>query len=122
MLDKSLQFAGRIVKLHKYLIKTYKESVISKQIVRSGTSIGANINEGNYGSSRADFIAKMQIAQKETAETEYWIRLLKISEYIDEKEYDSLLCDCLDIKNLLTATLKTAKQNKEKRTLSGNEE
>ena len=112
LLDKSLQFAGRIVKLHKYLIKTHKEGVISKQIVRSGTSIGANINEGNYGSSRADFIAKMQIAQKECAETEYWIRLLILSEYIDEKEYESLLKDCLDIKNLLTATLKTAKGNK----------
>jgi len=86
--------------------------VISKQIIRSGTSIGANINEGNYGSSRADFIAKMQIAQKETAETEYWISLLGLSEYIDEKEFQSLLKDCMDIKNLLTATLKTAKSNK----------
>ena len=111
LLEKSLQFAGWIVKLHQYLIKTHKESVISKQIIRSGTSIGANINEGNYGSSKADFIAKMQIAQKETAETEYWIRLLKISEFIDEKVYESLLKDCLDIKNLLTATLKTAKSN-----------
>jgi four helix bundle protein len=109
LLDKSLLFAARIVKLHKYLIKTHKESVISKQIVRSGTSVGANINEGNYGSSRADFIAKMQIAQKECAETEYWIRLLRLSDYIDEAEYNSLLKDCLDIKNILTATLKTAK-------------
>ena len=109
LFDKSLAFAGRIVKLHKYLIKTHKESVVSKQIVRSGTSIGANINESNYSSSKADFIAKMQIAQKGTAETEYWIRLLKLSGYIDEKEYESLLRDCLDIKNLLTATLKTAK-------------
>ena len=109
LLDKSLLFAGRIVKLHQFLIKTHKETVISKQIVRSGTSIGANINEGNYGSSKADFIAKMQIAQKETAETEYWIRLLRLSEYIDEKEFESLLRDCQDIKNLLTATLKTAK-------------
>ena len=61
----------------------------------------------------ADFIAKMQIAQKETAETEYWIRLLKLSDYIDDKEHDSLLKDCLDIKNILTATLKTAKSNRE---------
>ena len=114
LLEKSLQFAGRIVKLHKYLIKTHKESVISKQIIRSGTSIGANINEANYGSSPADFIAKMQISQKETAETEYWIRLLKLSNYIAEKEFESLLKDCLDIKNILTATLKTAKNNKPK--------
>jgi four helix bundle protein len=113
LIEKSLQFAARIVKLNQYLIKTHRESVISKQIIRSGTSIGANINEANYGSSRADFIAKMQIAQKETAETEYWIRLLKLSEYIDDKEHQSLLKDCLDIKNLLTATLKTAKTNKD---------
>jgi len=113
LLEKSLLFAGRIVKLHKYLTSNHKEGVISKQIIRSGTSIGANINEGNYGSSRADFIAKMQIAQKETAETEYWIRLLHLTEYIDEKEFESLVSDCLDLKNLLTATLKTAKTNKE---------
>jgi four helix bundle protein len=109
LLDKSLHFAARIIKLHKHLIKTHKESVISKQIIRSGTSIGANINEGNYGSSKADFIAKMHIALKEAAETEYWIRLLWLSEYIEEKEYESLLKDCLDIKNMLTATVKTAK-------------
>ena len=112
LLDKSLLFAARIVKLNRYLVKTHSESVISKQIVRSGTSIGANINEANYGSSRADFIAKMQIAQKETAETEYWIRLLKLSEYIDDQEYTILLKDCLDIKNLLTSTIKTAKANR----------
>ncbi len=112
LLDKSLHFAARIVKLHKYLIKAHKESVISKQIIRSGTSIGANINEANYGSSAVDFIAKMQIAQKETAETEYWIRLLRLSEFIDEKEFESMLKDCLDIKNLLTATLMTAKKNR----------
>jgi four helix bundle protein len=112
LLDKSLQFAGRIVKLHKYLIKTHKESVISKQIIKSGTSIGANINEGNYASSKADFIAKMQIAQKETAETEYWLRLLRLSEYISQEEFESLLKDCLDIKNILTATLNTAKKSR----------
>ncbi|MCL2630688.1 MAG: four helix bundle protein [Firmicutes bacterium] len=112
LIDRSLQFAGRMVQLHKYLVKTHKEGIISKQIIRSGTSIGANINEANYGSSPADFIAKMQIAQKETAETEYWIRLLKLSEYIDEKMFDSLLKDCMDIKNILTATLRTAKDNK----------
>jgi four helix bundle protein len=109
LLDKSLFFAARIVRLHKYLCKTHKESIISKQIIRSGTSIGANINEANYGNSKADFIAKMQIAQKETAETEYWNRLLRLSEYLDDSEFESLLKDCLDIKNILTATLKTAK-------------
>ena len=112
LLNKSLLFAARIVKLHKFLVKTYKETVISKQILRSGTSIWANINEANYGISKAEFIAKMQIAIKETAETEYWIRLLQLSEYIKDEEYNSLLKDCLDIKNILTATLNTAKNNK----------
>ena len=71
LIDKSIAFASRIIKLHQYLIRTKKETIISKQIVRSGTSIGANINEANYGQSRADFVSKMHIALKETAETEY---------------------------------------------------
>ena len=109
--DKSIAFAARIVKLHQYLSKNKKETVISKQIVRSGTSIGANINEANYGQSKADFISKMHIALKETAETEYWLRLLILSEYISEKEGESLLNDCLEIKRILVATLNTAKNN-----------
>ena len=110
ILDKSLSFAARIVKLHKYLVKEKKETVISKQIIRSGTSIGANANEAVYGVSKADFIAKLQISLKETAETEYWLRLLILSEYISEKEGESLLNDCLEIKRILVATLNTAKQ------------
>jgi len=74
LIDKSIVFASRIVKLHQHLTKT-KKTIISKQIVCSGTSIGANINEANYGQSKADFISKMSIALKETAETEYWIKL-----------------------------------------------
>lgn len=97
LLDKSLLFAVRIVKLHKYLTKEKKESVISKQILRSGTSIGANANEAVYGVSKAEFIAKLQISLKETAETEYWLRLLILSEYITEQEASSLLDDCLEI-------------------------
>ena len=108
--DKSIVFAARIVKLHQYLSKNKKETVISKQIVRSGTSIGANINEANYGQSKADFISKMHIALKETAETEYWLRLLILSEYISEKEGESLLNDCIEIKRILVATLNTAKK------------
>ena len=111
LVDKSITFAARIVKLHQYLSKNKKETVISKQIVRSGTSIGANINEANYGQSKADFISKMHIALKETAETEYWLRLLILSEYISEKEGESLLSDCLEIKRILVATLNTAKNN-----------
>ena len=112
LLDKTLKFASRIVKLHRYLIKEKKESVISKQIIRSGTSIGANANEAAYGVSQADFIAKMQIALKETAETEYWLRLLILSEYIDKEQGESMLSDCLEIKRILIASLKTAKESK----------
>lgn len=111
LLEKTLQFAARIVKLNQYLIKQKHETVISKQIVRSGTSIGANANEAIYGVSKADFIAKLQISLKETAETEYWLRLLVMSEYITEAEGDSLISDCLEIKRILVATLNTAKQN-----------
>ncbi|MBQ6873532.1 MAG: four helix bundle protein [Clostridia bacterium] len=112
LLDKSLLFAARIVKLHKYLAKEKKEHIISKQIIRSATSIGANANEAVYGQSKADFIAKLQISLKETSETEYWIRLLVLSEYITEKEGESLLKDCLEIKKILISTLNTAKENK----------
>ena len=112
LLDKSLLFAARIVKLNKYLTKEKKETVIAKQIIRSATSIGANANEAIYGQSKADFIAKLQISLKETAETEYWLRLLMLSEYITDKEGNSLLDDCLEIKRILISTLKTAKENK----------
>lgn len=112
LLEKSLQFASRIVKLYQYLSKEKHESIISKQIIRSGTSIGANANEAVYGVSQADFISKLQISLKETAETEYWLRLLLLSEYIDEKLANSLIDDCLEIKRILIASLKTAKENK----------
>ena len=112
LIDKSLLFAARIVKLNKYLTKEKKETVIAKQIIRSATSIGANANEAIYGQSKADFIAKLQISLKETAETEYWLRLLILSEYITDKEGNSLLDDCLEIKRILISTLKTAKENK----------
>ena len=111
LLDKSLLFAARIVKLNQYLIKEKKEHIISKQIIRSGTSIGANANEAIYGVSKADFIAKLQISLKETAETEYWIKLLNLSEYIDDKMSSSLLNDCLEIKRILIASINTAKEN-----------
>ena len=112
LLDKSLKFAARIVKLNKYLVKDKKETIISKQIIRSATSIGANANEAIYGVSKADFISKLQISLKETAETEYWLRLLILSEYITEKEGESLLNDCLEIKRILVSSLNTAKENR----------
>ena len=107
--EKSLLFAARIVKLHKYLCNEKHETVISKQIIRSGTSIGANINEATYGASKADFIAKLHIALKETAETEYWLRLITLSEYLNASESKSLIDDCLEIKRILISTLKTSK-------------
>ena len=110
LIDKSIAFAARIIKLHQHLIKTKKETIISKQIVRSGTSIGANINEANYGQSKADFVSKMHIALKETAETEYWLKLLTMSEYITEDMGQSLLKDCLEIKRMLIASINTAKE------------
>lgn len=112
LLEKSLLFAVRIVKLNQYLIKEKHETVISKQIVRSGTSIGANANEAVYGVSPADFISKLQISLKETAETEYWLRLLVLSGYIEETQGETMLNDCLEIKKMLIASLKTAKGNK----------
>ena len=101
LLDKSLLFAARIVKLNKYLVKEKRESIISKQIIRSATSIGANANEAIYGISKADFISKLQISLKETAETEYWLRLLILSDYVTEIEASSLLTDCLEINRIL---------------------
>ena len=112
LIDKSIKFAARIVKLQKYLQTEKKECIISKQIIRSGTSIGANINEANYGNSKADFISKLHIALKETAETEYWIKLLNMSEYIDDEMSDSLITDCLELKRLLISSINTAKSNK----------
>ena len=112
LLEKSLKFASRIVKLHKYLIKEKHENIISKQIIRSATSIGANANEAIYGISKSDFIAKLHISAKETAETEYWLRLLILSDYISDKEGQSLLNDCLEIKKILISTLNTAKNGK----------
>jgi four helix bundle protein len=109
-LDKSLHFAARIVKLYRYLQKEKHESILSKQIIRSATSIGANANEAVYGISKADFIAKLQISLKETAETEYWLRLLILSDYLTEAEGESLLNDCLEIKRIFVSTLKTAKK------------
>ena len=111
LIDKSIAFAAQIIRLHRYLIKTQKETILSKQIVRSGTSIGANINEANYGQSKADFISKLHIALKEAAETEYWLRLLLASEYISKEMGESMLKDCLELKRILIASINTAKSN-----------
>ena len=114
LIEKSIDFGARIVKLHKYLSKEKKEHTISNQVLRSGTSIGANINEAQYGNSKADFIAKLHIALKETAETEYWLHILEKSDYLEENLSKSLLKDCLEIKKILISSLNTAKENDRK--------
>ncbi len=113
LIDKSIDFGARIVKLHRYLVKAKREAVLSKQILRSGTSIGANINEAQYGNSKAGFIAKLHIALIETAETEYWLHILQKSDYLDDNMASSLLNDCLEIKRIPIASINTAKDNTE---------
>ena len=108
--QKSMAFAKRIVKLYQYLGKEHGEYVMSKQILRSGTSIGANIAEAIYGSSRKDFVAKLQIAQKEAAETLYWLELLNSCDYIPDNLYLSLCSDGKDLLALLSASIKTSTQ------------
>lgn len=105
---KSMAFAKRIVALYKYLGSEWHEYVLAKQILRSGTSIGANIAEAIYGSSRRDFTAKLQIAQKEAAETLYWLELLNSSEYLPDTLYLSLQSDCQELLAMLTASIKSA--------------
>ena len=107
--DKSLEFAVRIVNLYKFLVNEQKEFVMSKQILRSGTSIGANIREAEQAQSRADFINKLNIALKEANETEYWLELLHESEYIEEKTFNSIYADCQELIKLLVAITKTQK-------------
>lgn len=109
--DKSFSFALRIIKLYQFLGSEHREYVLSKQILRSGTSIGANVEEAVHAQSRSDFIHKLSIAQKEACETNYWIRLLRESDLIKEKLAASLLADCDEIQRLLTASIKTAKDN-----------
>ncbi|MEA3386970.1 MAG: four helix bundle protein [Patescibacteria group bacterium] len=114
VLDKSFKFAVRIVKLYKYLCDEKKEYTLSKQLLRSGTSIGANINEAQAGQSKADFIAKMSIASKEARETKYWIDLLIKTNYLsnDEKHVESLLKDMEEIIKLLTSIVKSSQGNR----------
>jgi len=107
--DKSEKFALRIVDMYKYLNNTKKEYVLSKQILRSGTSIGANINEALRGQTKKDFYAKMSIAYKECAETAYWLDLLYGSNYITNKEYDSMSDQNLELLKMLAAITKTQK-------------
>ena len=115
VLEKSFDFAVRIVKLYKYLCTDKKEYVLSKQLLRSGTSIGANVNEAQAGQSKKDFIAKMSIASKEARESFYWIKLLIQTDYLNEnsKNTKSLVNDIEEIVKLLTSIVKSSGENRE---------
>ena len=108
---KSYDFAIRIVNLYKYLIKDRKEFILSKQILRSGTSIGANIEESIGGCSKKDFALKLSISYKEARETHYWIRILKDTGYIDNEQANSLLEDCDELLKIIGAIQRTIKNN-----------
>jgi four helix bundle protein len=108
--EKSYSFAIRIVKLNQFLCQEKREYTLSKQILRSGTAVGALIREAEFGQSRADFISKMSIALKEANETDYWLNLLKDTGYLNEKMFQSISEDCLELIKLLVATVKTTKQ------------
>ena len=109
--EKSRKFAIRIVNLYRHLCDEKHEYVISKQILRSGTSIGANIHEAEYGQSKRDFTAKMSIALKEAAETEYWLMLLFEAKHLEEGEYITINTDCVELIKMLTSIVKTSKQS-----------
>ena len=111
VLDKSFDFAVRIVKLYKHLRYKVDERVLSTQVLKSGTSIGANIREALRSSSRKDFVAKMNISLKEAYETEYWLELLYKTEYISKKEYDSIFPQCRELTNILSQIILTTKAN-----------
>ena len=110
--EKSFEFAVRIVNLYKYLTGEKKEYALSKQLLRSGTSIGANISEAQRGQSKADFTAKMSIALKEANETHYWLRLLYRTEYLTQAQFESLEQDILELLRLLMSICKTSSLGK----------
>ena len=118
--SKSFDFAVRIVHLYKHLTKTKREFVMAKQLLRCGTSIGANVKEGVFAQSRADFTSKLFIAQKECAESEYWLELLHESGYINNSEFDSIYEDCQELMNMVVASTKTLQGKNNSYLLSSN--
>ena len=107
--NKSFQFAIRIVRLYKFLYEEKKEYILSKQLLRAGTSIGANVTESQQAQSKPDFVSKISIALKEASETKYWIKLLGATEYLSENQTKSILDDCVEIEKILVTILKSAK-------------
>ena len=110
--EKGMAFAVRIVNLCKHLRSAQSEQVMSKQVLRSGTSIGANVREAESAQSKADFVSKMAIALKECGETSYWLELLARTEYISQKEFSSIVKDCEELFALLTAIVKTSRRGR----------
>jgi four helix bundle protein len=110
--SKSYHFAIRIIKAYKFLSLEQKEFVLSKQLLRSGTSIGALIREAEHAESKADFIHKLNISLKEANETEYWLMLLHDTDYLDEKSFKSIVSDCQELIKMLISIIKTSKGNK----------
>ncbi|CAN2046857.1 Four helix bundle protein [Candidatus Magnetomoraceae bacterium gMMP-1] len=108
--NKSFAFALRIVKMYKFLCDKKREYILSKQLLRSGTAVGALVCEAEHAESKADFIHKMAIAQKEANETDYWIELLYQSEYLDEKSYKSIVADVKELKKILSSIIITSKR------------
>ena len=108
--EKSFRFAVRMVRLNQHLRTEKKEYVLSKQLLRSGTSIGAIIAESQQAQSRADFLSKLEIALKETSETKYWLRLMKATEYLSKSEFDSVYSDCIELEKILTSIVKSTKK------------
>ena len=111
--EKSIEFASRIVNCYKYLTKQKHETVMSKQVLRSGTSIGANVHEAIYAQSKADFVNKMNISMKEAGETSYWLTILHRTEYIDTEMYNSIDSDLKEILKIIASTIKTSKSNEQ---------
>ena len=108
--NKCMDFSVRIVNLYKHLTQNKKENILSKQLLRSGTSIGANYAEATNAISKADFIAKISISLKECSESKYWIELLHKTNYLSNEEYESVLNDCNELLALLTTTMKKQKE------------
>lgn len=108
--DKSFLFAIRIVNLYKHLREDKKEYTMSKQMLRSGTSIGANVAEAQNAQSRPDFLSKISIALKETSETKYWLRLLHATDYLSDREFDSIALDCVELEKILVSIVKSTKK------------
>ena len=109
--DLSKQFSVDIVCVCRRIQEQTKEKILTSQLIRSGTSVGANIHEGNYASSRLDFINKFQIALKECYETEYWLDIMKQTEYLSVEDYEALYNACSKLRKMLTSSIMTAKQN-----------